>query len=117
MVKGISAATALAELPKNATVWIVAQGDGSGVVMVPNNPTGEPLLLMFLKKEDATHLALLLSKEAPGLKRTRLDIVEIGFHDILERAMEENQLIGLLGPNEAMKFFKEFDQWLPNYYK
>src|ERR1700730_9160976 len=117
MVKGISAETALSELPEDATVWIVAHSDGESVVMVPNHPTGEPILLMFLRRKDAEHLALLLSKETPDLKNTPLDIVEIRFHDVLGRAIQDNQPIGLLGPHEAMKFFKDFDQWLSEFYK
>src|SRR5262245_15114759 len=116
MVKGISADTALSELPEGSMVWVVARRDSDDVVMVPNAPTGEPILLMFLKREDASHLALLLSKEAPGLKDQPLDIVEIKFHYVLGKAIEQNQPIALLGPHDAMTFFREFAESLPEYY-
>ena len=116
VIKAIPADVALSELPEDATVWVVA-GSETEVVLVPNPPDRQGVLMLFLKKADAEHLALLMRQVAPAFKDKELKVFEVRFRDIIERAIDENQPVALISPNEALEYFKTFDEWLADYYK
>lgn len=116
VVKAIPADVALSELSEDATVWIVA-GSETEVVLVPNPPDRQGVLMLFLKKADAEHLALLMRQVAPAFKDKELKVFEVGFRDVIERAIDENQPVALISPNEALEYFKTFDEWLADYHK
>lgn len=97
-------------------MWVVA-GSETEVVLVPNAPDGQGVLMLFLKKGDAEHLAFLMRKVVPDFKDNELRVFEIGFRDVIERAINDNQPVALISPNEALEYFKTFDEWIADYYK
>jgi hypothetical protein len=118
MIQGLpSAETILSELPDDTKIWLVQPVDRDSIVIVPDAYVGEPVLWMFLKREDAEHFAFLLTKIAPAFANTELTVKDWLLHFVIERAIEDKQVAALITPEKSMQFFKEFEEFLPNYYK
>jgi hypothetical protein len=118
MLKGLlSAETVARELPDDATVLVVVARGTDSVVAVPDKITGQGVVLTFMKQEDAEHFSRLLQSETPAFKNTELDIVSVLLTDVINQAIKDKQMIGVVTPNSAMEFFKEFQDLLPDYYK
>jgi hypothetical protein len=117
MIKGLLSAEVVArELPDDARVLIVNKKGTEATVAIPDKISGQGVVLVFMKQEDAEHYARLLQAETPAFKDTEFDISSVPLHDVINRAIEDQQMIGVVTPNSAMEFFKEYKDLLASYY-
>jgi hypothetical protein len=117
MVKLIRSEDVASELPPDSAVWfLVVKGDEDNHVLTPDLDVGD-VLWLFLKKEDAEHYAHLVTELAPGYKGKELVAIEDKLQDVRENAIHYKQQWGLIGPNGAMTYFKEYSEFLADYYK
>lgn len=117
MVKVIRPEAVATDLAPDSPVWfLVVKGDERNHVLTPDLDMGD-VLWLFLKKEDAEHYAHLVMELAPSYQGKELIAVQDVLEDVKENAIHHKQLWGLIGPNEAMTYFKEYGEFLADYFK
>ncbi len=72
---------------------------------------------MFLKREDCEHFALILMQLVPQFTQAHLVAKEGTIGVVLEYAQDEQREVALITPNKALEFFREYEEFLPHYYK
>jgi hypothetical protein len=120
MIKGlVSADTIFNELPEDTHVWVVYSPVEEAVVIVPDKTSDKGILWLFLKEEDAEHMAVLLMDRIPVLKDGALIAQKRHVRTLLGECFEAEpkQPVALVGPTKALEFFNRYKDLLPSYYK
>lgn len=118
MLKGLlSAETVARELPEDARVYMIFAKDTDSTIILPDTISQQGVAFAFMKQEDAEHFARLLQSEAPTFKDTEFDIFSVVLTEVINRAVEEQQMIGVVPPNSAREFFKESEDLFTEYYR
>lgn len=117
MLKGLlSAETVARELPEDARVYMVYAKNTDSTIVVPDTISQQGVAFAFLKQEDAEHFARLLQSESPAFNDTEFDIFSVVLTEVINRAVEDQRMIGIIPPNSAREFFKEYENLFRDYY-
>jgi len=115
-MKGLPAGTIISDLPEGTRVWIVCSIERRSIVLTPDNVTGDPVLITLLKREDAEHYARILQEHAPAFQDKTLGILDVDLEKLVDELTKDKIHFLILSPNEAMKFFQEYGDLLPDYF-
>lgn len=115
MIQGLSVAY-LAGLPKDSTGWVAINENTKNKIGIGDKDTDKPVILIFLKMQDARHYARLFREY--GAIDKMVDIEQVTLLDCLSEIEEKGQMYAaIIGPNEAMKFFKDHKDSLWEYFE
>lgn len=105
MIQGLSVAD-LESLPKDSTGWVAVNENTRAKIGISDQGSDKPVLLIFLKMQDARHYSRLLREY--GRSKSRLDIEQVVLLECLSEVKEKGQMYAsMIGPDEAMKFFRD----------
>ncbi len=117
MYKGLSEETIRSEMGEEAIIYTARpKGAENTFVMVPSG-NNESAVYFFLSENDASHFGYLLSNVSPSYKDVELEVIQGPVGAVLDASEKDNFAIAIVPPNEAKKFFEEFEEHLANYYQ
>jgi hypothetical protein len=112
MYKGLSEETIRSEMGEEAIVYTVhRKGADDTYVSVPSG-NNEPAVYFFLSENDAKHFGLLLNQITPNFKGVEMEVLKGPVGNVLKT----NLTIAIIPPNEAKRFFEEYEEFLGHYY-
>lgn len=107
MIRGLSI-DATVNLPPESPAWVAINEENGNNIGIDDRGSDKPAICIFTKAEDARHYARLLRDNGP--KDRLVDIKEVPLHPFIKAVAEKGQMtVIVIGPNEAMEFFKGFD--------
>src|SRR5215470_6512063 len=115
MIQGLSV-TDLEGLPKDSTGWVAVNENTRAKIGISDEGSDKPVMLIFLKMQDARHYSRLLREYGPSNRM--VDIEQVTILDCLSEVKEKGQMYAaVIGPNEAMKFFRDHKDSLGEYFE
>ncbi|HKQ04142.1 MAG TPA: hypothetical protein VJ464_03350 [Blastocatellia bacterium] len=112
----ITADTALNELPDDTTIWIVYSEERNQLVIVPDQKYKTGTLWLFLKRQDAEHMAYLLMNHIPIMNGITLTVQERNLKETIDLFSADQQWMAIISPNKALEFFSRFKEYMAHYY-
>lgn len=115
MIQGISI-DEIKNLAPDSPAWIAINEANDNEIGIGDKDANKPVIMIFIKVEDARHYARLLRKHSS--KNTLVDIREIQLHPYIEAVANNGKMnVVVIGPDRAMEFFKTFEDSLYEYYE
>lgn len=113
MQKGLSAEVIYSEFPEDTEVWAISIGERregtNSLLVVPDQRDMQPVVQLFMKREDAEQYATLISEKSRHLKGKNLIAVPVNLHEIIRMLSSEEppHPVTLNTPNGMYQFFQE----------